>query len=218
MTDDYLADPAFDHADATDRVVDDIGIRSMVAAPLVTGGEVFGAIGAFSSRRPRSTPANVALVRALADHAAAAMANARLIEQLDHSRAELAARADVERSLREIAARISAASDLPAVLQGAVDEAVRLLDADGARVDLIEPATNQLSGAYVSGQDWLGETRTGRRTPTRPIDQGIAGQAVVRARAVWTGDYLTDRSFPHGERPATTSCAVRAATRSWPRR
>ena len=53
MTDDYLADPAFDHAPATDRVVDDIGIRSMVAAPLVTGDEVFGAIGAFSDRAGR---------------------------------------------------------------------------------------------------------------------------------------------------------------------
>ncbi len=198
MTDDYLTDPAFDHAPETDRVVEDIGIRSMVVAPLVTGDEVFGAIGAFSGRVSAFSAANVALVRALADHAAAAMANARLIEELDRSRAELAARADVERSLREIAARISAASDLPAVLAGAVDEAVRLLDADGARIDLVEPATNQLSGAYVSGDERPGEVVPADDADT-PIDEGIAGQAVVRARAVWTGDYLADPSFPHGE-------------------
>ena len=34
-TDDYLIDPAFDHAPDPDRVVEDIGIRSMVVAPLV---------------------------------------------------------------------------------------------------------------------------------------------------------------------------------------
>ncbi len=104
------------------------------------------------------------------------MANARLIEQLDHSRAELAARADVERSLREIAARISAASDLPAVLQGAVDEAVRLLDADGARVDLIEPATNQLSGAYISGRRSARGVGQGIPTPTRRSTRGSPGR------------------------------------------
>ena len=175
---------------ATDRVVEDIGIRSMVAAPLVTGDEVFGAIGAFSNRPAAFGPANVALVRALADHAAAAMANARLIEQLDHSRAELAARADVERSLREIAARISAASDLPAVLQGAVDEAVRLLDADGARIDLVDAATNLLSGAYVSGDERPGRRRTGRTTRHDRSTRASPGRPWSAARAVWTGDYL----------------------------
>ena len=38
LTSDYLADASFDHAPETDRVVADLGIRSMVAAPLVAGG------------------------------------------------------------------------------------------------------------------------------------------------------------------------------------
>ncbi len=71
-----------------------------------------------SARSARSPPgpgvhqAQIALVRALADHAAAAMANTRLIEDLDGSRRELAQRADSERSLRQINARIRAAADL----------------------------------------------------------------------------------------------------------
>ena len=198
LTDDYLQDPAFDHAPVTDRVVADIGIRSMVAAPLVTGDEVFGAIGAFSNRASAFGPANVALVRALADHAAAAMANARLIEQLDHSRAELAARADVERSLREIAARISAAVR-PAGRApgrgrrgGPPARRRRCPHRPGRRGD--EPAVGRLHLG-----PGLGRGASAYPTPTRRIDQGIAGQAVVRARAVWTGDYLNDPSFPHGD-------------------
>ena len=124
------------------------------------------------------------------------MSNARLIDALDASRQELAERADVERSLREIAARISAATDLPAVLQLGVDEAARLLHADGARIDLIDPDLGMLRWAYASGavepseEDWPDD-------PDETLDQGISGQAVVTGRAFWSGDYLSDTRFPH---------------------
>jgi PAS domain S-box-containing protein len=198
LTDDYLVDDAIVHAPETDRVVADIGIRSMVAAPLVNADAVYGAIAAFSSKTAAFDASQVALVRALADHAAAAMANANLIEALDQSRVELAKRAEVERSLREIAARISAASDLPAVLQSAVDEAARLLRADGARIDLIEPASQLLRWAYASGA-MRPDLEAWPDDPNERLEQGVAGQAVVTAKAFWTGDYLRDERFPHGE-------------------
>ena len=125
------------------------------------------------------------------------MANARLIEALDASRTELATRAEAERSLREIGARISAAADLPAVLQRAVDEAARLLQAEGARIDLIDPALELLRPAYASGakrptdDDWPDD-------PDETLDEGISGKAVVTGRAAWTGDYVKDRTFQHG--------------------
>jgi PAS domain S-box-containing protein len=195
LTRDYLADETFTHAEDTDRVVDDIGIRSMVVAPMVAGDEVFGALGTFSSKADAFSPAQIGLVRALADHAAAAMANARLIEALDSSRDELAKRADIERSLREIGARISAAADFQEVLQLSVDEAARLMDADGARIDLISDVTGLLQGAYDSGS--LRPDPLIPPDPSETIDQGVAGQAVVTGRPYWTGDYLTDARFRH---------------------
>ena len=197
MTSDYLNDDAFAHAPETDGVSRDIGIRSMVVAPLVSGDTVFGALGTFSSKSDAFSPSAIGLVRALADHAAASMSNARLIDALDASREELAERADVERSLREIAARISAATDLPAVLQLGVDEAARLLHADGARIDLIDPDLGLLRWAYASGavqpsdEEWPDD-------PDETLDQGISGQAVINGRAFWSGDYLGDTRFPHG--------------------
>jgi PAS domain S-box-containing protein len=197
LTRDYLADESFPHAPDTDLVVSDIGIRSMVVAPLVAGDAVFGALGTFSKREDAFSPAHIALVRALADHAAASMSNARLIEALAASRSELADRADIERSLREIAARISAATDLPAVLQLGVDEAVRLLRADGARIDLIEGSSGLLRWAYASGALHPDES-VWPQDPDETLEQGISGQAVVTGRAYWTGDYVKDRRFPHG--------------------
>src|SRR6185503_12522220 len=183
-----------------------------VVAPLVSGEAVFGALGAFSSKTDAFSPSAIGLVRALADHAAASMSNARLIEALDASRGELAERADVERSLREIAARISAATDLPAVLQLGVDEAARLLRADGARIDLIDPTLGLLRWAYASGAIQPSDS-VWPDDPDETLDQGVSGQAVTRGRPFWTGDYANDPRFPHGRGADTyvTETQVRSA-------
>ena len=191
LTRDYLADEAFDHAADPDHVVRDIGIRSMVVAPLVAGDEVFGALGTFSSTLDAFSESDIRLVRALSDHAAAAMANARLIEALDASRREVAARADVERTLREIAARISAATDLPAVLQLSVEEAARLMGAEGSRIDLVDPAVHQLRAAYAAGTLESKEHFGPDTGESETLDQGVAGQAVVRSSR--TGPATTSR-------------------------
>ncbi len=195
LTRDYLTDDAFAHAPDTDRVVSDLGIRSMVAAPLTAGDTVVGALGTFSSRADAFSPAQIGLVRALADHAAATMRSVGLIEALDASRSELAKRADVERSLREIGARISAAADFPAVVQLAVDEAARLLDADGARIELLDRDTGRLVGAYASGaleSSLIVDIEPdGHESP----HYGVAGQAVITGRPFWTGDYVNDTRF-----------------------
>src|SRR3954451_4510513 len=197
LTRDYLDDEAFDHAPDPDRVVRDIGIRSMVVAPLVAGDEVFGALGTFSSRYDAFSESDIRLVRALSDHAAAAMANARLIEALDASRREIAARADIERTLREIAARISAATDLPGLLQLSVEEAARLMHADGSRIDLIDPALGQLRAAYAAGTLESKEDFVPGAGESETLDQGVAGQAVVSGEPFWTADYVADARFPH---------------------
>ena len=196
-TRDYPADPSFRHATGPDTVVADIGIRSMVVAPLVSGNEGFGALGAFSRKLDDFDAAEIALVRSLADHAAAAMANSRLIEELDRSRTELAERAEVERTLREISIRISAASDLSDVLQRAIDEAARLMRADGARIDLIDGRLGLLRGAYSSGS-LQPDDSVWPDDPDETLDQGVSGQAVVTGKPRWTGDYVADASFPHG--------------------
>ena len=111
----------------------------MVVAPLVSGDEVFGALGHLLGEGRRLQP--------VGDRPGpgAGRPRRRLDEQRAPDRcarrvAPRAGRTGRRRALlREIAARISAATDLPAVLQLGVDEAARLLHADGARIDLIDP-------------------------------------------------------------------------------
>ena len=200
LTGDYPNDPSFVHFPGADRLVETLSIRSFLVAPLLAGDRVFGAMGTYSSRLDTFDENDVALVRALADHAAAAMANAELIEQLAGSRAEVERRADAERALRQIGARITAVQDPAEVLQLAVDEAAGLLGADGARIDLLHD-----DGALY----WAYDATTGKRPGLGPIGgsgeaqagEGISGRAVRELQAVFTGDYLNDDRFEHAELP-----------------
>jgi PAS domain S-box-containing protein len=217
VTNDYRNDPDFRHAADTDRAVDDLGIMSMVVAPLSAGDEVFGALGTFSQHTNAFDAAQIALVRSLAEHAATAMANARLIEELDQSRQELdrsrealARRADAEQALREIAARITALRDPAEILQEVVELASRLVGGQGAILDLLDPETGDLRWAYDDG---LGRRFTGEEKAKLWISlgKGATGRAVAEDRVVVAGDDLASL-FPPG--PENTDFYARTGFRS----
>ncbi len=200
LTHDYPNDSSFRHSPSADRFVEEVGLRSMVVAPLVAGDRTFGAIGTFSNRPNAFGEQAVALVKSLADHAAAAMANAILIDELARSQAELERRAEAERTLREIATRISAIHDPADVIQQAVDQAARLLGADGARIDLIDPAVKLLRWAYQSGGPRPSDD-IWPEDPDEQLDQGVSGKAVTENQVFVTGDYLDDDRFIHRPGP-----------------
>ena len=200
-TGDYLQDPQFVHAPGADTVVTDVGMRSMVSAPLAAGETVLGAMGVYADMLDAFGPADIALVKSLAEHAATAIVNRRLIADLALSQEALKRRAEAERALREIAGRISAIREPAELLQQVVDEAARLLRADGARIDLLDPRDGVLY--------WAFDAATGRRPGIGPIEgdgeaqagEGISGRAVTERRAVYTGDYLVDDRFVHASMP-----------------
>ena len=74
----------------------------------------------------------------LAHQASVAITNARLIEQLDRSRAELARQSAVERALLEISAEINAVRDPVEVLHRIAAEASGLLDTERVFINIIE--------------------------------------------------------------------------------
>ncbi|HET7027065.1 MAG TPA: GAF domain-containing protein [Candidatus Limnocylindrales bacterium] len=200
LTGDYPADHRFPHTSDADRVVSDVGIRSMVVAPLLDGSEALGALGAFASRPDAFGEADVALVRALAEHAAGAIANRRLIDRLARSETELERRADAERTVREIGARITSTRDVDEVIQLTIDEAVRLLNGEGSRIDVVDPRSGLLRGLYITG-DRAPSPDMWPETPDEKPDDGVSGQAVSRNAVIRTGDYLADQTFPHASGP-----------------
>ena len=153
---DYRKDSRFAHSPVADRIVMIANMRSMAAAPLIADGVVLGALGAYSSRIDDFDEAEVALLRALADHAAAAIANQQLIERLARSQEELARRVDAQRTLGQISASIAGIRTLDEVLHEVVGAARRLLGSDGAHLTLMEEGGGYLRPTVVSGggQAW----------------------------------------------------------------
>ncbi len=200
VTGSYRDDPGFGHTEQADTFASEIGLQSLIVAPLVAGEDVFGALGVYRRDADAFGAQQVALVRALADHAALAMANARLIAELDRARLATTRQADVERSLRELGTRISGASDLAAVVQHTIDEAQRLLGGDGGRIDTIDRETNALRGIYTSGRE-ISEVADWPYDPDDSLEVGVSGRAVITARTSITPDYLADTTIVHGPGP-----------------
>jgi PAS domain S-box-containing protein len=193
---DYRRDKRFTHSEVADRIVMTANMRSMAAAPLISNGEVLGALGAYSSQIDDFDEAGVALLRALADHAAGAIANQRLIEQLARSQEELARRVEAQRTLGEITARIAVIRDLNEILQSVVDAARRLIGSDGAHLTLMQPDGTNLRPAVVVGgnpawtEEWLSHLEF-------PVNGGINGLAAGTGEVIATEDYLIDPRIPH---------------------
>jgi len=202
VTGDYLGDPTFTHTDPSDRFAGEVGLRSLVVAPMLAGEAVFGALGTFSGEEDAFTAPQIGLVRALADHAALAMANARLIDEIARSREAVARQAVVERSLRELGTRISAARDLDSVVQHTIDEALRLLGGAGARIDTVDLETALLRGIYAAGEEEI-LAEEWPRDPNDRLEVGASGKAVTTAKTYISPDYLADGNLVHGMGPDT---------------
>ena len=198
VTGDYGTDPRFEHAPGADAVVRRIGIRSLIAAPLIADNQALGVLGIYSGQPDFFDGSAVELMGLFADHASVAIANSRLIDELGSSQAELERRAEAERSLRDISARISALHDQSDVLQLTVDESARLVDADGAILELLDANDGLLHWSFDSGL--RGKFDPGYvRGLTLPVGVGLTGRAVADGRVLVAGENLASEFPPSAE-------------------
>ena len=156
-----------------DRFFDATGYRSMIIAPVSGESGPLGALEVYSTRPGAFDDDDAGVIRSLAAQAAIAITNARLIEELNRSRREVGRRADAERSLREIAARITAIRETDELLQHVADEAARLLDSEGAIIDLLDPISGSIAVGYVGRPRPRADRALGRqpgRRGHRPAD------------------------------------------------
>ena len=134
------------------------------------------------------------ILTALATQASIAIRNARLIEELARSRAVIERRAEAEQALREIATRITAIREPGDLLQRIVDEAFRLLRADGAVIDEYDEGAGVIIPAYDAGL--TDEQRESVKTTRLRIGEGLSGRAMAERRVIAAGDYLAGE-FTH---------------------
>lgn len=124
---DLLVDPGLD--DMAKKVLGGLGLRGMAITPLVARDQWIGLLFALTEQPHTFTWAELNFHRALADQAAVAIDNRRLL-------AETQQRAHREALIRQITTRIRAASDVHGVLQVTAAELARSLGASRAIVRL----------------------------------------------------------------------------------
>ena len=184
----------------------------MIAAPITGEGGPLGVIEVYARRPAAFTETDAGLVGALASQAAIAITNARLIEELDRSRGELSRTADAERTLREIAGRVSATHDQDEILQAVIDASVRLLGATGAMIDLLDAPVRPTPGRAVTPGSARARTCACSARSRSTLDAGVSGRAIRTGRVEWTGSYLEDERFDHT--PARDAFVREAGIRS----
>ena len=93
-TEDYQHDARFLHREFIDSAVDGEKIRAILGVPLTVEGKVIGALLAVHRNVRRVPPGEVSLLRSFAAHAAVALENARLFEQIDLANRQVRAQAE----------------------------------------------------------------------------------------------------------------------------
>ncbi|WP_420807930.1 helix-turn-helix domain-containing protein [Amycolatopsis antarctica] len=179
-TADYPSDDRFDHTGPIDEAVTDEGLIAILGVPLSLGGTVIGVLYAGDRAGRTFTPDEVALLSSLADHAAIAIDNARLIEDTEAALAELGA----------ANATIGAHNEAIARAQEAHDRLTNLVLA-GGRVPEVAAAVAEVLGGGIAVHDAdggeLATAGTGAvRQNERLLNVSRASGRAVAEGGTWT--------------------------------
>ncbi|WP_032407447.1 helix-turn-helix domain-containing protein [Rhodococcoides fascians] len=100
-TPDYQSEPAFQHITGADSAARSENMRGLLGVPLRVGDRVIGALFACKRQERDFADSEIALLSALAAHAAIAIENVRTIDRLETLNAELSERtAELEQTLQ----------------------------------------------------------------------------------------------------------------------
>jgi signal transduction histidine kinase len=159
--------------------VRDSGVRSIVAAPIIVDGAVWGLIWV-GGKRPEPLPAGTETrLRDFAELAAVAVANA-------DSRHRLRRLADSEASLRRVATLAAEGATPDRVFAAVADEAARILDGSTVAIVRFDPGDSfQVVAAHNDPVFGVGSTW--------PVEEGSLAADVRRTRAPVRADDVTER-------------------------
>lgn len=161
-----------------------IGIKAVLATPIVVFDEVIGVFGLHQNRPTEWTQSDVALAEAVAREVGLALHTARLLEENER-------RLDRQAALVQAAQVMTSELNVETVLQRLVVEVTKLLDVDAADCYLLDARRGVLRCAAVYGlpADLL--------EFEFPAETALAGEAMRRRQAVVSGGYGNEVNGPH---------------------
>ena len=165
FTEDYQNDERFVHREFIDSAVDGENIRAILGVPLMVEGTVIGALLAVHRDVRRFPPGEVSLLTSFAAHAAVALENARLFEQIDRANRQVRAQAEAVEvaasahdKLTDVLLHGGGVADVATVVADVLHGSVVVLDSEGHRLagtgadDLVDDLDQAVNEARASGR------------------------------------------------------------------
>jgi sugar diacid utilization regulator len=153
----YVTDERFHHTNPIDAAVRDEGLVAILGVPLAIGSTVIGVLFAADRTTREWTADEVALLSSFANHAAVALDNARLLDQISGHNAALHRAAEAHDRLADLVLRGGDIPEVAAAVAGVLHGGIVLFDAEGAelaRVDAepVAPPVEAISASRSSGR------------------------------------------------------------------
>jgi signal transduction histidine kinase/DNA-binding response OmpR family regulator len=190
VLEDYPASPY-----ALSSIVAQTDAMAVLAEPLLYRDQVVGVIVVDRARGEGCfRPEDVAVLALFANHAAIAIQNARLYQDVQQELAErkiaeeaLATRTLQLEAIRAVAREIARELNLPTLLQLVTQRAGELLGGASGSCFLWDE-----SGQCLTPIGWSGKPPPGEREP-RHLGEGLVGAVAKRREAMFVNDYRTSR-------------------------
>ncbi len=164
--------------------------RSVLAVPMLYGGELVGVLDVYDIQRGNARPvsprifdeADIRLVSLFASAAAGAVYGARLFEQVNRRAEELGALTRVSSALRLASTRVQM---MPVIL----DQLLDLLPADGAFLAFVRPPNDDLLIELARG------SVSGLTAYILPAAKGLSGKVVAARQPIVSSNLQEEKDF-----------------------
>ena len=177
-----------------DKEVQQSGIRTALAAPLLREGVAIGVIIIQRTEVRPFTDRQITLLKTFADQAVIAIENVRLFKELQARNRDLTEALEQQTATSEILQVIaSSPTDLQPVLDAVAESAARLCDGSSAFIQRVDGNVMRRVAAYPYPAELIGEEVV--------IDRRrISGRAIIEKRTIHVHDVAveTQSEFPGG--------------------
>jgi signal transduction histidine kinase len=193
-TRDRLVDPALRYTPGTAELINAKAPRAYLAVPILSRGDVYGVLVGYFVDPHDFTLNEIRLLSSLADHAAIALENVRLLDELQSRTRELGQSVAELKALGEVSQAVSSTLDLQTVLATIVARAVTLSGTNGGIIYEFQQAAQHFHprATHRTEEDLV---QVLQAAPIR-LGEGAAGKAAATREPVEVRDVLDPREYP----------------------
>jgi GAF domain-containing protein len=186
---DVLADPEYTNLDMQEK----LGVRSVLAVPLLREGKPIGVISLIRASVRPFTDKQIELLTTFADQAVIAIENVRLFDEVQARTREVQESLEYQTAISDVLNVISRSpNELQPVIDAMLQTAARLCEAEYALFWRLQDGAYHLAGASNADAAFVKHCA---EHPIRPGRGSVAGRTALEQKTVHLPDCLADPEY-----------------------